>query len=119
MIDLSAIEAVYVRPGYTDMRKGIAGLVGLAEAVAPDGDVARRLFCFCGKDGRNVKILEVDYRGWWLYQRRLAGERLRWPKTEEEAAAIDRWALQRLLSGLPAKPAEALRKPVGRTVESH
>lgn len=119
MIDLSGVEAVYVRPGCTDMRKGITGLIGLAEAIVPEGDMARRLFCFCGKGGRNVKILEVDYRGWWLYQRRLAGGGLRWPKTEEEAAAIDRWALQRLLSGLPTKPAEAFRKPVGRAVENH
>ncbi len=107
MIDLSEIEAVYVRPGFTDMRKGITGLIGLAEAILPGGDMGRRLFCFCGKGGRNVKILEVGYDGWWLYQKRLAAGRFRWPKTPEEAIVIDRWALQRLLDGLGPEPAKA------------
>lgn len=119
MIDLSGVEAVYVRPGYTDMRKGITGLIGLAEAIVPEGDMARRLFCFCGRGGRNVKILEVDCGGWWLYQRRLAGLPLRWPKTQGEAAAIDRWALQGLLSGLRAKPVAASPARPGAAVEKH
>lgn len=71
MIDLSKIEAIYLYTKITDMRKGITGLLGLAQGLVEKKDMGNRLFIFCGKDKRNIKILEMDYDGYWLYQKRL------------------------------------------------
>lgn len=117
MIDLSGIEAVYIKPGATDMRKGITGLVGLAQSILPEGDMGRKLFAFCGAGGRNVKIIETSYDGWWLYQKRLVAGRLKWPESREEAMEMDRFAFMKLLGELPGEGRETLAKPLRKNIE--
>ena len=105
MIDLSKIEAIYLWAGPTDMRKGVNGLVGLAQGIMETDKMAHRLFIFCGRNKRNIKILEVDYDGYWLYQKALVTGKFRWPKTGEGVAMIDKRQLQWLLEGLsPLQP---------------
>ena len=100
MIDLSKTEAIYLWAGPTDMRKGVNGLVGLAQGIMETDKMAHRLFIFCGRNKRNIKILEVDYDGYWLYQKALVTGKFRWPKTVEGVAMIDQRQLQWLLEGL-------------------
>lgn len=100
MIDTSKIEAIYVWSGPTDMRKGVNGLVGLAQSVIEREQMAHRLFIFCGRNKRNIKILEVDYDGYWLYQKVLVTGKFQWPKTEKGNLMIDRRQLDWLLQGL-------------------
>lgn len=117
MIDLSRIEAVYVKPGATDMRKGITGLVGLAQSILPEGDVGRKLFAFCGAGKRNVKVLETSYDGCWLYQKRLFAGRLKWPESREEAMEMDRLAFMELLGELPGECRVTPVKPLRKNME--
>lgn len=100
MIDLSNIEGIYLYCGTTDMRKGINGLVGLTQEIIEKKDMAHRLFIFCGKDKRNLKILEMDYDGYWLYQKRLVTGKFKWPKSSEDSIVIEKRQLQWLLEGL-------------------
>lgn len=100
MIDLTKIESIYVYAGTTDMRKGITGLLGLAESIIERKEMAHRLFIFCGKDKRNIKILEMDYDGYWLYQKRLVTGKFKWPKENDKNLIIDKRQFQWLLDGL-------------------
>lgn len=100
MIDLKDIEGIYLYKGNTDMRMGIFGLSALAQTIIPVNDMRRRLFIFCGKTKKSVKILELDYDGWWLYQKRLINGKYVWPKNMDENTMIDKRQLQWLLDGL-------------------
>ncbi len=100
MIDLTKIEAIYLYPGTTDMRKGINGLLGLASSFIDKNNMGNKLFIFCGKDKRNLKILEMDYDGFWLYQKRLVTGKFKWPKSISDTNIIDKRQLLWLLDGL-------------------
>ena len=100
MIDLSKIEAIYLYTKITDMRKGITGLLGLAQGLVEKKDMGNRLFIFCGKDKRNIKILEMDYDGYWLYQKRLVTGKFKWPKSNSNSIIIDKRQLSWLFQGL-------------------
>ena len=69
MIDLERIEGIYLYQGITDMRRGIDSLAALASTVMEKKDMLHRLFVFCGRDRRTLKILEMDIDGYWLYQK--------------------------------------------------
>ena len=100
MIDLGKVEGIYLQAGTTDMRKGITGLLGLAEQIVGKEDMAHRLFLFCGRDKRNIKIQETDYDGYWLYQKRLVTGKFAWPKAKDSVTSIDNRQLKWLLEGL-------------------
>lgn len=100
MIDLKDIDGIYLSAGPTDMRKGINGLLGMAQSIMKSEDMSHRLFIFCGKNKRNMKILEVDYDGYWLYQKCLVTGRFQWPKAKDGTMTIDKRQLSWLLDGL-------------------
>ena len=100
MIDLSKIEGIYLYTEITDMRKGITGLLGLVTSFISKTDMGNRLFIFCGKDKRNIKILQMDYDGYWLYQKRLVTGKFKWPKSSDGTVIIDKRQLLWLLDGL-------------------
>lgn len=100
MIDLSKIEGIYLHTEIIDMRKGIVGLLGLTSSFISKADMANRLFIFCGKDKRNIKILQIDYDGYWLYQKRLVTGKFIWPKRNDKVIVIDKRQLFWFLDGL-------------------
>lgn len=108
MIDLSEIESIYLYSGYIDMRKGINGLIGLSSEIAGEG-MGHKLFVFCGKRKDSLKILEMDYDGFWLYQKKLVTGRFNWPKKGNEIMPIDKRQLKWLLDGLPVVQKSAHR----------
>lgn len=100
MIGLDGMVSIYLWTGYIDMRKGINGLVALAESAVARESMGHRLFIFCGKRKTSIKALEMDSDGWWLYQKRLVSGKFQWPKDTEGLITIDRRQLQWLLDGL-------------------
>lgn len=105
MIDLERIEGIYLYQGVTDMRRGIDSLAALASTVMEKKDMLHRLFVFCGRDRRTLKILEMDIDGYWLYQKRCVTGRFCWPKPEDGVVTVDRRQLLWLLDGLsPVQP---------------
>ena len=71
MIDLSKIEGIYLYSGYTDLRMSINGLSILAQSLYKLDELKHKLFIFCSKKKDNIKIIELDYDGFWLYQKKL------------------------------------------------
>lgn len=100
MIDLDRIEGIYLYQGITDMRRGINSLAALASTVMEKKDMLHRLFVFCGRDKRTLKILEMDVDGYWLYQKKCTTGKFTWPKPENGVVTIDKRQFSWLLDGL-------------------
>lgn len=102
MINLEKIEAIYLFTGKTDLRASINGLSMIIQESFPIEMIRNKLFVFCNKDKRNIKVIELDYDGFWLYQKKLHRGKFRWPKYCEssQTMSIDKRQFRWLLDGL-------------------
>jgi transposase len=102
MIGLEVKEArVFVRPGATDMRKQINGLVVVIEQQMEANVFEPSLFLFCNGERRILKAVYWDRTGFCLWQKRLEKHRFPWPRDDEQARCeIDTEKLRMLLDGI-------------------
>lgn len=56
---LSKDKRVFVRLGFTDMRKQINGLVALIQDIRPEGPFDGSYYVFCGKTRRIIKCAMI------------------------------------------------------------
>ncbi len=93
--------AIYLRPGSTDLRKGINGLIALIEDQMELWALSGSLFLFCNSQRKLLKALYWDTTGFCLWQKRLESTyRFPWPKRVHEVHQIQHEQLQMLLSGI-------------------
>lgn len=92
--------AVYVRPGRTDMRRAINGLLGIVKDSMQVDPMSQSLFLFCGRSRKIVKLLYWDGNGFCLWQKRLEKGSFAWPDDTESALRLTSEELQWLLSGI-------------------
>ena len=101
MIDLSKIDGIFLYTGKTDLRASIFGLSLIIQESFPIETMRNKLFVFCNKDKRNIKIIELDYDGFWLYQKKLHKGKFRWPKLDETSVSgilkITNWECGRFI----------------------
>ena len=100
--DLSHVEKIYIRTGYTDMRKQLNGLV--------DIPYSNTLFLFCGRCADRIKAVHYEGDGFCLLYKRFESGRLQWPRTGEEARQISQQQLRWLLEGLSPEQPKAVQK---------
>lgn len=102
MIDLEKIDGIFLYTGQTDLRMSIYGLSIIIQESFPIEMMRNKLFVFCSKNKRNIKIIELDYDGFWLYQKKLHKGKYRWPKYNQanQTMMIDKRQLKWLLDGL-------------------
>ena len=100
MIDLSNNEGIYLYSGPTDLRKSIDSLFAIIiESFKEDG-LRNKIFLFSNKSRNRLKIVEIDIDGVWLYQKRLARDKFRWPKVEYGRMSLTKDELNYLLMGM-------------------
>ena len=99
MIDLSSIDHIFLYPGHTDLRKGRISLTHMAYEIQKN-DHQHKLFLFCNKAEKLIKIYEKDETGVWVYIRSLDESKFGWPKDLKEAKEINRSQIERLMKGL-------------------
>lgn len=93
--------AIHLRPGATDLRKGINGLIGIVEDQMKLDTLSGSLFLFCNAQRKLLKALYWDTTGFCLWQKRLESHyRFPWPQSPQEALAIDVKQLRMMLSGI-------------------
>ena len=92
-MELNKNKRVFVRLGFTDMRKQINGLAAIGQSIKPDGPFDGSYFVFCGKTKRVLKVLYWDTTGFCLWQKRLERESFPWPR---EGDAIDEITFQNI-----------------------
>ena len=95
--DLSHVEKIYIRCGYTDMRKQLNGLLDIIQYNFKLDPYSNSLFLFCGKRADRIKAVHYEGDGFCLLYKRYENGRLQWPRTGEEAKQISDQQLRWLL----------------------
>ena len=90
----------FIRPGKTDLRKGVNGLSILIQNTMQNDPFSKSLFLFCNGQRKLLKIVYWDRNGFCLWQKRLEKNKFPWPETEEEAREIKFEELKMLLDGI-------------------
>jgi transposase len=72
-------KRVFVRMGFTDMRKQINGLSAIIQELKPEGPFDGSYYVFCGKTRKSIKIVYWDKNGFCLWLKRLEQDSFPWP----------------------------------------
>ena len=99
MVELNNIDHIYLYPGTTDLRKGRNALRHMSLEIAKE-DHEHKLFLFCNRKNKLIKIYEKDETGVWVYIRSLDESRFGWPNNIKEAKEINKSQIEWLLNGL-------------------
>lgn len=91
---------VFIRPGFTDMRKHINGLSAIVQEEMGEDALDGSLYLFLGSCRKRLKVLYWDDNGFCLWYKRLESDRFPWPKEAGEKIEIDGELLSMLLSGI-------------------
>lgn len=81
MIRVEPKEKIILITGITDFRLGINGLKNKVYSIYTN-DVNNTLFVFCSKNRKQIKILEFDDSGIWLYQKKLNKYKFTYPESD-------------------------------------
>ncbi len=98
MFDPAKIQHIYIACGYTELRRGIDGLVSLVQNGFQLDPFSNALFLFCGRRADRFKALYWDSDGFILLYKRLERGRYQWPRSQEEVLSLSpqqfRWLLE-------------------------
>ena len=99
--DASGFTHVYLCTGYTDLRKGIDGLIAVVSSTFElDPMQSGSIFLFCGRRIDRMKALLYEGDGWLLSYKRFTDGRLQWPRSEKEARELTPQQYRWLMEGL-------------------
>ena len=99
ILDLSKAR-IFVRPGYTDLRKAANGLTIIIQDEMEEDPFSGSVYIFCNRERKLLKAVYWDKTGFWLCQKRLEKERYPWPDTIEAAQELAEEELKMLLAGI-------------------
>ncbi len=103
--DLSRVEKIYIRTGYTDMRKQLNGLVDMIQYEFRLDPYSNTVFLFCGRRADRIKAVHYEGDGFCLLYKRFENGRLKWPRDSREVRQLSERQLRWLLEGLsPDQP---------------
>lgn len=112
MIDLSHVENYYIACGYTDLRRGIDGLIAVVVQQFSTQVDENSIFRFCGRRPDRMKALYFTGDGYVFFYKRLNNGRFQWPRNEVELMKLDQQAFRWLMEGLKIDQPKAIRKSV-------
>jgi transposase len=98
-VDLNAVK-IYLRPGYTDLRKAARGLTVLVQDQMKLDPLSGSVYLFCNKGRKLLKAVWWDKSGFRLAQKRLEEERFPWPENGLEAEELTAAQPGMLLTGI-------------------
>lgn len=110
MLDLSRIGTVYIACGYSDLRKGINGLVAQVQQQFRLDAREQAVFLFCGRRSDRFKALFWDGDGFVLLYKRLEDGRYQWPRSREEVQQLSQQQYRWLMEGLSIVQPKAHKK---------
>jgi transposase len=99
IIDVSKAR-VFIRPGQTDLRKGVNGLTAIVQEKMKENPFSGGVYLFCNRERKLIKAVYWDKTGFWLSQKGLERDKYPWPRDESEARELSWEELQMLLAGI-------------------
>jgi len=112
MIPVPARTKVWLAAGVTDMRKGFAGLLALAEQVLQQDPYSGHLFVFRGRRGDLIKVIWFDGQGSCLFSKGLERGRFVWPSARDGKLTLSPAQLAMLLEGIDWRAPERTWRPL-------
>lgn len=108
--DANGFSHIYLCTGYTDLRKGIDGLIAVVNgAYGLDPTETGSIFLFCGRRCDRLKALIFENDGWLLCYKRLTGSgSFQWPRSEQEARQLSQQQFRWLMEGLSVEQKKAI-----------
>jgi transposase len=91
---------IFIRPGYTDLRKAVNGLSVLVEQQMSGEPFSGNVYLFCNRERKLLKAVYWDKTGFWLCQKRLEKDKYPWPETLEAVRELTVEELSMLLQGI-------------------
>lgn len=113
--NFTGADHIYLATGYTDLRKGLDGLVLLVEKEFRLDPFSNSLFLFCGRRSDRIKALYYDIDGFVLLYKRLEEGKFKWPRSQEQVRDITTQQYRWLMDGLKIDQPTAL-KPVKKRI---
>lgn len=110
-LDPSSFDNVYLATGYTDIRKGIDGLVVMIQENFQLDPFSKSIFLFCGRRPDRIKAVCYEGDGFLLCYKRLASGKFQWPRTDAEARNLSKEQFQCLMKGWAIDPSIHEFKP--------
>jgi len=98
-IDINKVR-IFIRPGYTDLRKAVNGLTVMVEQEMKGEPFSGNVYLFCSRDRKLIKAVWWDKTGFWLCQKRLEKDKYPWPETSEAVKELSGEELSMLLRGI-------------------
>jgi transposase len=98
--DFSTISHIYIATGYTDLRRGIDGLVSIVQQVFQLDPFKDSIFLFCGRKPNRIKALYWDKNGFVILYKRLEEGKFQWPRSQSEVRDLSKQQLRWLMEGL-------------------
>lgn len=88
--DAAGFKRIFLKVGYTDLRKGIPGLTAMIrESFGCDPYEKNVIFLFCGRRTDRIKGIIFEGDGFCLVYKRLSTDsRFQWPRSEDELKEI-------------------------------
>jgi transposase len=99
ILDISKAR-IFIRPGYTDLRKASNGLTVLVQEEMKADPFSGSVYVFCNRERKLLKAVYWDKTGFWLCQKRLEQEKFPWPETIEAVRELTGEELRMLLKGI-------------------
>ncbi len=103
-LDISKVNHVYVKPGRTDLRRGIEGLCAIVREDLGLEPLDGSLFLFCGTKSDRIKGLLYERDGYLLLYKRTSDGKFHWPKNETEAISLTQESFNNFMKGFDIYP---------------
>lgn len=113
--DFTGAGHIYLACGYTDLRKGIDGLVAVVQQTFGLNPFSNSLFLFCGRKRDRIKGLYFEGDGFLLLYKRLEASpeksnKFQWPRNENEVLDLSPQQYRWLMEGLNIHQKKALKQ---------
>lgn len=108
--DISRVQSIKLITGYTDMRKGLNGLLAIIRDDFELDPYANALYLFCGRKSDRLKAVYFDRTGFVLLYKVLDSGRFQWPRNASEVRTLTRQEYRWLLEGLSICQPKAIKK---------
>ena len=93
-------DKVYIRPGATDLRKGLYGLLAIINNEMRLDPFEKSLFIFSNKSHKTLKFVVWDKFGFFALQKKCEQGTWPWANTEEEVSELTEEQFDMLLQGI-------------------
>lgn len=103
--DPNYFAGIYIICGFTDLRYGIDSLAAIIEQKYKLSlFVPNTLFLFCGRSASKIKGLLWEGDGFLLLYKRVESGHFSWPRSSDEARAMNPEQFRRLMQGFSIDP---------------